>query len=113
MADANHKARLSRAERSRRITVTLRDTPDGYSLDTPPRPQQPFMPWEHIDRWLGAGNLFSTGQRVNVSVDYIRQYFTVTPEYDYAAIKREREAFAIGRKADNDELRKIWRAQGR
>jgi hypothetical protein len=69
------------------------------------------MPWEHIDRWLGAGNLFSPGQRVNVSVDYIRQCLTVTPEYDDAAKAREREAFAIGRKAGNDELRKVWRAQ--
>ncbi|WP_144157393.1 hypothetical protein [Paraburkholderia sp. BCC1885] len=93
------------------MTVRLRDTPDGYSLDTPPRPQQPFLPWEHIDRWLGEGHLFSTGQRVNVSVDYIRQSLTVTPEYDYPARKREREAFAIERKAENDELRKAWLAQ--
>ncbi|NML31666.1 hypothetical protein [Paraburkholderia antibiotica] len=69
------------------------------------------MPWEHIDRWLGAGHLFSTGQRVNVSVDYIRQSLTVTPEYDDAVKAREREALAIARKADNDELRKVWRAQ--
>ncbi|NML35510.1 hypothetical protein [Paraburkholderia antibiotica] len=69
------------------------------------------MPWEHIDRWLGAGHLFSAGQRVNVSVDYIRQCLTVTSEDDYAAKAREREAFAIERKVANDELRKVWRAQ--
>ena len=111
MADANHKARPSRAERSRSMTVTLRDTPHGYTLDIPPRPQQPFMPWEHIERWLGAGHLFSTGQRVNVSVDYIRQCLIVTPEYDYPARKCGREAFVIERKAANDELRKVWVAQ--
>ncbi|WP_144153254.1 hypothetical protein [Paraburkholderia sp. BCC1885] len=93
------------------MTVTLRDTPDGYSLDTPPRPRQPFMPWEHIDRWLGAESFFKAGQRVHVSIDYIRQRLIVTPEYDYAAKAREREAFAIERNADNDELRKVWRAQ--
>ncbi|NML34257.1 hypothetical protein [Paraburkholderia antibiotica] len=69
------------------------------------------MPSEHIDRWLGTEAFFRTGQRVNVSVDYIRQCLTVTPEYDYAAIKRESEAFAIERKVANDELRKVWRAQ--
>ncbi|OLL27230.1 hypothetical protein BTH42_33930 [Burkholderia sp. SRS-W-2-2016] len=75
------------------------------------RPQQPFMPWEHIERWLGASNFFSPGQRVNVSVDHVRQCLTVTPEYDYAAKAREREAFAIERKAANEELRKVWQAQ--
>jgi hypothetical protein len=48
---------------------------------------------------------------VNISVDYTRQSLTVTPEYDYAVRKHEREAFAIERKAENDELRKVWRAQ--
>jgi hypothetical protein len=111
MADANLKARPSRAKRSRAITVTLRDAPDGYSPDTPPHPQQPFMPWEHIDLWLATAGFFKAGQRVNVSLDYIRQSLTVTPEYDDAAKARERAERTIELKAQSDQLRSVWRAQ--
>jgi hypothetical protein len=93
------------------ISTTIRDAPDAPSTATVTQPQQPFMPWEHIDRWLGAEKFFRAGQRVYVSVDYRRQSLTVTPEYDEAARARERAQRAIERKADNDELRKVWRAQ--
>ncbi|REG61341.1 hypothetical protein B0G80_4188 [Paraburkholderia sp. BL6669N2] len=69
------------------------------------------MPWEHIDRWLGAESFFKAGQRVHVSIDYIRQRLTVTPGYDDVARASEREAFAIARKAASDELRKVWLVQ--
>lgn len=111
MADANLKARPSRMKRPREMIVTLRDAPDGYSPDIPPHPQQPFMHSGYIDRWLGAESFFTAGQRVHVSIDYIRPCLTVTPEYDDAARAREREEFAIERKAANDELRKVWLAQ--
>ncbi|ALL64729.1 hypothetical protein K788_0002240 [Paraburkholderia caribensis MBA4] len=35
----------------------------------------------------------------------------MTPEYDETGKTREREAFAIERKAANDELRKVWLVQ--
>ncbi|HEX3637448.1 MAG TPA: hypothetical protein VHV99_18565 [Paraburkholderia sp.] len=69
------------------------------------------MPWEHIDRWLGAEKFFRAGQRVYVSVDYSRQSLMVTPEYDEAAKARERAQRTIERKAENDELRGVWLAQ--
>lgn len=111
MADANLKARPSRTKRPREMIVTLRDAPEGYSLDTPPRPQQPFMPWEHIDRWLGAESLFKAGQRVYISIDYIGQRLTVTREYDDAAKTRERTERTIELKAQSDQLRSVWLAQ--
>jgi hypothetical protein len=111
MADANLKARPSRAKRPRGTIVTLRDAPDGYSLDTPPRPQQPFMPWEYIDRWSGAESFFKAGQRVHVCIDHIRQRLSVTPEYDDAARARERAQRTIELKAQSDQLRSVRRAQ--
>ncbi|MBC8733286.1 hypothetical protein [Paraburkholderia sp. UCT2] len=92
------------------MTATLRNTPDAPSTATVTQPQQRFMPWEHIDLWLGTAGFFKAGQRVHVSVDYIRQSLTVTPEYDDTAKAREREELAIERKAANEELRNVWRA---
>jgi hypothetical protein len=93
------------------MIFTLRGAPDGYSMDTSPRPQQPFMHWEHIDRWLGAESFFKAGQRVYISIDCIRQRLTVTPEYDDAARARERAERTIELKAQSDQLRNVWRAQ--
>ncbi|ABE34672.1 hypothetical protein Bxe_B1287 [Paraburkholderia xenovorans LB400] len=77
-------------------------------LDTPPRPRQPFMPWEHIDRWLGAKSFFKAGQRFHVSIDCTRHRLTVPPN---TMIPPERAARSIELKAQSDQLRSVWRAQ--
>lgn len=65
----------------------------------------------HTDMWLATAGFFKAGQRVNVSLDYIRQSLTVTPEYDDAAKARERAERTIELKAQSDQLRSVWRAQ--
>ncbi|MFL9911147.1 hypothetical protein [Paraburkholderia sp. RL17-337-BIB-A] len=111
MADANLKARPPRTKRTGHIMATLRDTPDAPSTAQLMQPQQPFMPWGHIDLWLATAGFFKAGQRVNVSIDYIRQSLTVTPEYDDAAKARERAERTIELKAQSDQLGSAWRAQ--
>ncbi|MFM0738144.1 hypothetical protein PQQ51_12965 [Paraburkholderia xenovorans] len=69
------------------------------------------MPWEHIDLWLTTAGFFKAGQRVYVSVDYIRQSLTVTPEYDEAAKAREHAKRTIELKAQSDQLGSAWRTQ--
>jgi hypothetical protein len=54
---------------------------------------------------------FKAGQRAHVSVDYIRQSLTVTPEYDDAARAREHVKRTIELKAESDQLRSVWLAQ--
>jgi hypothetical protein len=58
-----------------------------------------------------AEKFFKAGQHVCISIDYIRQSLTVTPEYDEAARARERAQRISERKAANDQLRGVWLAQ--
>lgn len=111
MANTNHKARRSKAPLIKDIAVTLSDVPQAPSTATITRPQQAFMPWEHIDRWLGTTPFFKAGQRVYISVDHIRGSLTVTREHVESPTGRVREQRAQKREAENEELSRIWRAQ--
>jgi hypothetical protein len=114
MATANNKTRLSKSERFKTLKTVLNNTPEGNSTfrSANARPDQPYMPWDTVDRWLGDADFFKAGQPVTISLDCARRCLVITApreEESQAARDAKRAEYERQRKIEHAAMSQAWK----